>query len=148
MRCDRNLVAVLWSAFCLAACAAPTLHVDAEPAKSELFIDGRFEGLGEHEMRLPYYGTASIYLMPPFDPGTPPRTDTRATVTVDEPISPWFFPLDFLLEMGGIGIGWIEDERHEIRVANDPRTDIVLPGRVPPGLEELRRNAASMAVAR
>ena len=147
MRSDRKLAATPWLAIVLAACAAPTLCVTAEPADAELFVDSKFRGLGDLDTRLPYYGTIRATLAPSILDESD-RRDGRASLEVDEPVTPWLFPLDFVLELAGLTLGWIDDSEHHLEIRAGDREDVIVSGRFPPGIEALRLRAGAMAVQR
>ncbi len=86
------------------ACQGPALTVTpAEPgATGARFLDGRqLPSAPSHRLPQPYYGTAVLDAFPVRGEGGGDefqKVPARATVAMPEPVSPWWFPLDFPLE--------------------------------------------------
>jgi hypothetical protein len=126
-RAPRNLLATALSATALlataslAACKGPALHVQ-NPERHEVFVDGRrlappdprAEALARQrrgdEPAAPegvdvvpyrYYGTTTLDVVPADQGGYADfaHRPQRAAVAIDEPVTPWLFPLDFPLEL-------------------------------------------------
>ncbi|MBK8978521.1 MAG: hypothetical protein IPM29_21705 [Planctomycetes bacterium] len=101
----------------ITACGTPQWRVDvAAPAGTQLLRDGRATSAAALEGPIPYYGTAELTAVPPPAPDDAPvgssplpwRTD-RVLVTIEEPVSPWLFPLDFLVELASWPFGPADD---------------------------------------
>jgi hypothetical protein len=137
----------LLGAAVLGACAAPQLTVSTKQPHAALFVDGRAAGTGTVATPLPYYGTlaASAVRPRPADRPEEPIGAVRAALRVPEPVSPWLFPLDFVLEVASAPF---RTDRHEfvLDVPREPST--IVAGLEPPRLEELRLRAAQARVQR
>lgn len=97
------MVATICSVMVCAGCANPRIAITVDPPDSLVFVDSRSvprSADGSTVLPLSYYGTMSVS-------GRQAKSDNEfivlfdqtKKVTVDEPFSPWLFPLDFLLEV-------------------------------------------------
>ena len=117
-------VAVALAGCALSGCAEPELAIRVQPTGTWVYVDGEFTSPGrepeaprtldapkydrlpeyiepfDHEMPLRYYGTTRLSArMPPTgESRSIDWLEQRQDVTIDEPFSPWLFPLDFVLE--------------------------------------------------
>jgi hypothetical protein len=81
----------------LAACAGPRIRVDSIPAPATLYVNGHVAGRTPKRMLAPYYG--GYRLEAQLDRPEPSGArNADATVELAEPVTPWIFPLDFLVE--------------------------------------------------
>jgi hypothetical protein len=121
---SRLVGAVALAGFALAGCAEPELAIRVKPTGVWVYVDGEFTSPGrepeaaraldepkydrlpeyiepfDHEMPLRYYGTTRLSARMPATQGTRSIDwlEQAEDVTIDEPFSPWLFPLDFVLE--------------------------------------------------
>ena len=135
---------VLWS---LGACAAPQVTITTEPPESRLFVDGREAAASQVTMPLPYYGTlgATALRKRPPDQADAPIAVVRADLPLEEPVSPWLFPLDFVLEVASAPF---RESRHDFVIEVPEPVRAIVPGLESPRLEELRLRAAQARVHR
>jgi hypothetical protein len=85
----------------VAACTGPSLTIES---RDPTFVDGRRIDQGEAAATtLPfrYYGTTLVDTLPRDQDGAADfqRRPTRAAVVIDEPVTPWIYPFDFLGEV-------------------------------------------------
>jgi hypothetical protein len=88
-----------------------------------------------------YYGTTVLDAVPEDQKGQPDwtRTPRRTEVEIPMPVSPWIFPLDFVVELAQQPFGGSADQRVAVETAPSP-TQVSL-GFQPEGLEPLRTRA-------
>ena len=132
---------ILGVAFALTGCAQPELAIRVEPTGTWVFVDGEFASPGreatgaraadapnyerapkyvepfDHEMPLRYYGAVRLSGRQPAteDSLTVDWLERRAEVTIDEPFTPWLFPLDFVLEC--VTYPFVADSRYAHRTS-------------------------------
>ncbi|MGE0145513.1 MAG: hypothetical protein AB7I19_19880 [Planctomycetota bacterium] len=143
----RSLLAV--AAASLAACAEPSWHVGAEPEGARLFIDGRHRYPSPQTGKIPYYGTAEITAVPAVaarDADGHRREIARGKLVIDEPVTPWLFPLDFVFEMARLP--FVDDPVPTLMMTAPPRQDESVRGEAPRGLEDFLARARRAAVER
>jgi hypothetical protein len=143
----RTLLAV--AAACLPACAEPSWHVGAEPAGARLFVDGRHRHPSPQTGKIPYYGTAEIAAVPPVaarDADGHRQAIARGKLVIDEPVTPWLFPLDFVFEMARLP--FVDDPVPTLVMTAPPRLDESARGEAPRGLEDFLVRARRAAVER
>jgi hypothetical protein len=129
----------------LAGCAAPSLSVEASPPQARVFLDGDYVGAGAVRVPLAYYGVVDCAAVEPVprSPAQPPAAHARAEVRVDEPVTPWLFPLDLAGE--ALVRLWHQPEG-AVALRVEPRARVE-PGVVPPN-DALRARAAALRTAR
>ena len=128
------------------ACTAPTLDVSARPDDARVVVDGRQRDAEAFPADAPYYGTYDLLAVEPLrapGPDEPQPGTVRSRLTIDEPFSPWLFPVDFVLEV--ITQDWTATPRHATRLEIEPS--------VPPEDDDaerdaLRARARAMAIRR
>lgn len=127
------LIAVLH----LAACGSPRWSVVAEPPGTRLVVDGAVRRGGAIDEVIPYYGVVDLVAVPRAGAttvdGVTPLTTSRATLRIDEPVTPWIFPFDFVAEV--LRSPFVDDPTPSARLVAPPRTDVAAPGAPPPGIE-------------
>jgi hypothetical protein len=120
------------------ACAGPTLTLRAIPGDAVVYLDNRQVPPEAPRVRpLPYYGTLRI------EAEHRDRMPAARRITVAEPVTPWVFPFDFVIELIG-RLGGPSDVRVELPL---PAADSAPPAPLPPK-ELLRARAAAAAVRR
>jgi hypothetical protein len=130
----------------LPGCVQPRLDVLTEPANALVYVDGRAVGRKEPGaavvVPLRYYGTTALHGREPPDQPPAELLDQRQTITVEEPFSPWLFPLDFLLETMTFPF---QTDRYQHRATLElgPRTQLVdgIPPRNLGAIQEAARRA-------
>lgn len=133
----------------LAACSAPRWQVDAGPEDTRLFVDGRARSSRRIEGPIPYYGVVDLAVVPDLDARSPDRIPLRthrAKLAIDEPVTPWIFPFDFVLEM--LEAPFVDDPVPHIELTAPPRDDLATPGTSAPGIEAFLVRARAAATAR
>lgn len=136
-----------WVLLCLAlgACTGPTLTVRVEPGESNLFVDGRRHPGGELPFR--YYGDVRLQVEPPIEEGSEFRyLGVERMVEVNEPVTPWLFPLDFGLELILRGFNGAGDDSVDLALGESPTR--VIEGLEPAGAEEVRARSARARTSR
>ena len=134
----------------IASCAGPRLRVESEPPSASILLDGEplrpNKKKKESDVPLPYYGAMVIDAVPPLPrPGAPSDLmATRRIVRVDEPITPWLFPLDLPLEIVTYPF---RADTTEVRVELDRRPPLT-PGEYLPSTDEVRTRARRAQVER
>ena len=141
-----------WLGFCmvmtcaiLTSCAAPSLTVATDPADAELFVDGRLAADGE-PLPFRYYGRILIQLEPPMEDGELRLLGLQRTVSVNEPVTPWVFPLDFALELMLRPFTGPGDQSVTLGLTENPTR--VLEGFEPTGAEDIRARSSRARVDR
>ena len=110
-----------------AACGGPSLTVTTDPGDAVLLVDGRVTP--EPEIPFRYYGDMELQAVPaPLDPDDWERAGTSRIVTVSEPVTPWVFPFDFLVEVIQVPFGGSAHQEVTLTLPDNP-------GRVGTGLE-------------
>lgn len=146
MSAHASIAAVCAAAVSLvvAACGVPRLRVETPDAEAPVYLDGRLAGHGRVDTQAAYYGRVEIEVAPPKD--APLSTlAARALVAVDEPVTPWIFPLDLPVEW----LRWMLEGPVSVRarLALRRRTPPV-EGVVPPEVFQLRRRARNALLER
>jgi hypothetical protein len=105
-----------------ASCAAPRVYVATAPADARVFVDGQLrETVGAQVFQVPYYGSMRL------EGSAPGHVDQTVWVDLAEPVTPGLFPLDFVLEVGGLLLGHDHDVhcRRELPPTEAPATAAV-----------------------
>lgn len=127
----------------LAACAAPELEVRSTPPDARLFLDGvRVENptVGS----IPYYGSVAVTVLPaPSARGAENLQVAEELLPIEARVGRLLFPLDLLVDLGDDLTGG--PPRYERSVTLQPRTDGLVVGEEPTGLEALRHAARTAA---
>ena len=134
--------------FCACACGASTLRVSTDEPRARVFLDGTELPASRPAagVPLPYHGTIAFDVFPAETPKQNLRRDAvRRLHTIDEPVSPWFFPFDLPLE--ALQRAFAGPQRSEARI-EVPTLPGVVPEATPPASEELRARSNAMRVAR
>lgn len=128
-----------------AGCAAPTLTVAGTPPDARILVDGVVRGAGNVEVRQPYYGTIGVTAVTPVPRRAelPPASHARVAVRLNEPVTPWIFPLDLLGEV--VLRAW-RVPAASAEVVVPPRPEV--PPSITPHDGALRGRAAEMRTAR
>ena len=124
----------------------PTYHAVAEPADTELFVDGRTAGTEPIVRPIPYYGAVDLAVLPDADRYEIERTSARELLLIDEPVTPWIFPLDFFAEMAMSP--FLDDTVVEAKLVAPERADLSEPAELPSDFESFSARARTMRVAR
>jgi hypothetical protein len=146
--------ALLAGALLFAACQGPTLTIDGPPAPDEhaaCYLDGQEvpRGKGPQSRPLPYYGTAALDTVPPAGdagPGDFQKVPHRTAIEVPEPVTPWLFPFDFLLE--GVGRVLHGRDDHVVRGALAANPAPARTGLTMTGADDVRRRALQARTSR
>ena len=125
--------AAVTAAICAVAlgggCAVPQLEVTVDPSDAMVFVDStqahRSEA-GRTTLPLSYYGTTSVSgrQTKGDDDEFISLFDETRRVTVNEPFSPWLFPLDFFLEIAAYPFQ-DSDYTHAVHIELSERPPIV-----------------------
>lgn len=130
------------------ACTGPATHVD-NPRGHRVFVDGHATSASELPFR--YYGTSRWNALPAdTDAG---RADWRllpdgGATELPPPASPWFFPLDFPLEVVRRVVLGREDVTTHVELPPTPADQVVETGVPPTGQLELVERAHRARTAR
>ena len=146
-RDDRRRLSPWAVGLCLLAtgCSGPSLSVTTEP-DATLLVDGRVTPQDE-PITFEYYGERLLQA----EPQTAEHERFRylraeRSVTVSEPVTPWVFPFDFLVELIIQPFGGAADQAVTLQLPENPSQ--VLQGVEPPGAEEARARGMRARVAR
>jgi hypothetical protein len=152
-RVGRALLALLFlplPLLALGACAAPRWQAAAEPIEAGLIVDGALRRASRIDEPIPYYGVVELSAVPPIgatsSDGLNPLAATRGRLTLEAPVSPWLFPLDFFVEMARTP--FVTETPPRIELVCPPRTDVAAPASPPPGLESFLLRARAAAARR
>ncbi|GAB4155151.1 MAG: hypothetical protein Fur0037_23630 [Planctomycetota bacterium] len=129
----------------LAGCSGTSWVLEA-PAGSEVLVDGRREERSILPAR--YFGTVVVDALPVATGdalGTFTRGPGRRSTMVGEPVSPWLFPLDFLLELAARLFGTTREVRIEASLEDEPERVVGFP---PSGMDQVRGRALAARVLR
>ncbi|MBI5851833.1 MAG: hypothetical protein HZB39_12535 [Planctomycetes bacterium] len=133
-----------------AACGSPRWSVVAEPPGTQLVVDGVARRGGSIDEAIPYYGVVDLAAVPQAGAttadGVTPLAASRATLRIDEPVTPWIFPFDFVAEV--LRSPFVDDPTPSARLVAPPRTDVAAPGAPPPGIEAFLVRARAAAAQR
>ena len=136
----RSVVLCAW-ACALSGCAVPEIRIHAEPEASVPFLDGQAlpPVVKDVPLPAPYYGTARVGARMPGDLPGRRRRDQTVEAVLEEPISPWLFPLDFVLEVLTYPF---RGDRYSTYVAIElPERPEILPGVTPREMPAIRARA-------
>ncbi len=129
----------------LTGCAGPSLEVATDPADAELFVDGRQAADGK-PLPFRYYGGILLEVEPLMKDGELLHLGLQRTVSVNEPVTPWVFPLDFALELMLRPFTGADDQSVTLGLTENPTR--VLEGLEPPGAEDIRARSYRARVDR
>lgn len=133
----------------VSACSTPQWHADAAPEGTTLFVDGHDRRTDSIEGRIPYYGIVELAAVPDFaaeEDRDQPRTAARGRLAIVEPVTPWLFPFDFVLEMALAP--FVDDPVPTAHLVAPVRDDIAIPRALTPGVEAFQARARAAAIAR
>jgi len=106
-------------------CQTPVLEIESDPADAQVFLDGRELPSPRTPIGLSYYGTTQLSARQGSSPEIGTRLRDRSlAIELPEPFSPWFFPLDFVLETCTYPFAG-ERYRHAVRLSLEPRPALV-----------------------
>lgn len=129
----------------LAACESPRWRAAVAPEPALLFVDGVAADGAEVEGPIPYYGTVDLAGVPA--PGTQPsRRTVRALLDIDEPVTPWIFPFDVVVE-SAIAL-FSADPVPSASLVLPLRTDVAEKNEIPADASAFLERARRMATER
>jgi len=128
------------------ACEGPSVDLTA-PADTLVLVDGRATAPGS--LPFDHYGTRTLDAVPLAAEGTLAefaRVPARTTVTLEEPVTPWIYPLDLPVEFV---LRWAKGtEQAQWQAADAANPQPVAPGKQPADLDGLRQRAMAARSAR
>ena len=134
----------------LSACSSPRWHAEAAPETAELYVDGAALPRRTVDAPIPYYGVVDLAAVPTIDAtaedGRTPLRAARGKLAIEPPVTPWIFPLDFVLELARLPFA--DDPLPALRLEAPPRQDVAVPGAPPPGREGFVVRARDAAIHR
>jgi len=136
------LLALAWCA----ACQGPSVDLSA-PADTLVLVDGRATQPGP--LPFDHYGTRTLDAMPLTAEGTLAdfaRVPARTMVALEEPVTPWIYPLDLPVEFV---LRWTKGtEQAQWQAADAANPQPVAPGKQPVDVDGLRQRAMAARSAR
>ncbi len=128
-----------------AGCSGPSLSVTTEP-DATLLVDGRVTPQDE-PITFVYYGERLLQAEPEAEEHERFRyLRAERRVTVPEPVTPWVFPLDFLVELIIQPFAGTAHQSVTLQLPENPNQ--VLQGVEPPGAEQVRARGRRARVER
>jgi hypothetical protein len=129
----------------IAGCRGPSLAVTTEP-DATLLVDGRVTRQDE-PITFAYYGERLLQAEPEAEEHERFRyLRAERSVTVSEPVTPWVFPFDFLVEFVTLPFAGTAHQSVTLQLPENPNR--VLQGVEPPGVEEVRAGGMRARVER
>ncbi len=122
------------------------MAVRTEPANAILFVDGQRTSDAE-PLPFRYYGHLLLQVEPPIgerDEFT--HVGAQRLVAVNEPVTPWIFPLDLVAELVQRGFAGTDDQSVTLSLTENPTRVVV--GLEPEGTEDLRARSANSRISR
>jgi hypothetical protein len=145
LRFPAAAAAGLAAALALCGCESPRWQVEAAPPEASVFVDGRVRPGHPIEGPIPYYGVVDLAAVPAFRE-RPARRAERAALRIDEPVTPWLFPLDFFVESA---VALFEpDPVRSASLELEERDDLPARGDAPPDAETFAARARAAATTR
>jgi hypothetical protein len=136
----------------LPGCGSPRVALDAVPRDVDFRVDGRPVPVPLNAP-VPYHGVADLAAVPPpTGEPSPERVDqprlapARRRLDMAEPVTPWIFPLDFVVELAIAP--FVGDPVHRAVLVLPTRTDVPVTSYEPLDLEALRSRAEVAAIQR
>ena len=131
--------------FLTAGCRGPSLSVTTEP-DATLLVDGRVTPQDE-PITFAYYGERLLQAEPEAEEHERFRyLRAERSLTVSEPVTPWVFPFDFLVEVITQPFAGTAHQSVTLQLPENPNR--VLQGVEPPGAEEVRARGVRARVER
>jgi hypothetical protein len=128
-----------------AACRGPSVAFVAPQEQAGLYVDAQRLPAGVRSGPLPYYGTAAIDVVVPDADAMLPMRHGYETAELPEPVTPWLFPLDFVVEL--VSAPWRERDL-TVRVSEPAARPPVVAKRPYPRAGELMARARAARVQR
>ena len=127
------------------ACASPGIEIDSSTDDAPIFIDGQLRGSGKVKLPWQYYGTMEVATAPPPELRSD-RREARMQLGIPEPVTPWFFPFDFLIELAIRS--WSSDPGHQLTLTTSEPSSGVAEGIDPPEADAFRLRAREVRTER